>query len=498
MCSESNPSSYLTDKTVVPSLDTDDSLDEKLEYYIEASPLPGASFAALELVDTTHTQSSRKFHDMSASNDNELERLPTVKDLANKDLEKLETNRTTESIEIDEGWRNRGWLVVLGSFLVNFSVFGITFSWGIMQDLYIRSVYAGQTDAFRISFVGTLGSAIMMSSGIVITPLVQRIGFRAAMAIGTVLAPLGLVLASFATQLWQVYLTQGLLFGIGAALCFSPSISLPPQWFVKYRSLATGISVCGSGIGGLALSPLTEALIASSGYRMTLRYLGIIIFGLLAIACVLAKSRWPPKKDGKIVIIDTSLLTTDVVIFMCFGVVVPFGYLTPFFLVPAYGASFGVTSSQTSVIVGVMSAFNAVSRVLLGFLADRYGRINTMFACTFLAGVFTMVVWINAKNYGTLFAFGILYGLTGGGFVSLLPTLTADLVGIRNLSRGLGMCYMSAMWGTLLGTPLAGILSDRAGYTACIEFAGAMTITSSLIILILRQRRSKGVIFCKI
>lgn len=91
-----------------------------------------------------------------------------------------------------------------------------------------------------------------------------------------------------------------------------------------------------------------------------------------------------------------------------------------------------------------------------------------------------------------------LYGLTGGGFVSLLPTLTADLVGIRNLSRGLGMCYMSAMWGTLLGTPLAGILSDRAGYTACIEFAGAMTITSSLIILILRQRRSKGVIFCKI
>jgi hypothetical protein len=55
------------------------------------------------------------------------------------------------------------------------------------------------------------------------------------------LAPLGLILASFATQLWQIYLTQGLLFGIGGALVFSPSISLPPQWFVKYRSLATGI-----------------------------------------------------------------------------------------------------------------------------------------------------------------------------------------------------------------------------------------------------------------
>ena len=95
-------------------------------------------------------------------------------------------------------------------------------------------------------------------------------------------------------------------------------------------------------------------------------------------------------------------------------------------------------------------------------------------------------------------AFLSLYGLTGGGFVSLLPTLTADLVGIRNLSRGLGMCYLSSIFGTLFGTPLSGILSDQAGYTACIEFAGAMTILSSLIILVLRQRRSKGVIFCKI
>jgi hypothetical protein len=52
-------------------------------------------------------------------------------------------------------------------------------------------------------------------------------------------------LASFATELWQIYLTQGLLYGIGGAFVFAPSISLPPQWFVKYRSLATGVYWCG-------------------------------------------------------------------------------------------------------------------------------------------------------------------------------------------------------------------------------------------------------------
>lgn len=48
----------------------------------------------------------------------------------------------------------------------------------------------------------------------------------------------------------------------------------------------------------------------------------------------LAKPRWSPKNDTKFVLIDTSLLTTDVLIFMLFGIVVPFGYLTPFFLIP--------------------------------------------------------------------------------------------------------------------------------------------------------------------
>ncbi|KAH8552001.1 major facilitator superfamily domain-containing protein [Umbelopsis sp. PMI_123] len=490
---ENSQSSQITDKTAVPSVHTDQTVDEQLDYFIEASPLPGASFAALELVESRASRNG-----LEKIQSNHMERVSSGNPPSGKDLEKLDTNDGAENTELDEGWRNRGWQVVIASFLVNFCVFGITFSWGILQDYYLQTVYAGQTDSFRISFVGTIGSACVICTGIFIAPLVQRIGFRPTMMIGTILAPLGLILSSFANQLWQVYLSQGVLYGFGGALVFSPSISLPPQWFDKYRSLATGISVCGSGIGGLALSPLTSYLIAAVGYRMTLRYLGIFIFGLLAIACVLAKARWTPKKDGKLVLIDTSLLTTDMLIFMLFGIVVPFGYLTPYFLIPQYGSSIGVLSSETAVIVGVMSACNAISRVALGFLADRYGRINALFGCTFLAGVFTMVIWINAKTFGSLFAFGILYGLTGGGYVSLLPTLTADLVGIRNLSRGLGMIYTSSLFGTLFGTPLSGILSDQAGYTACIEFAGAMTLLSSLIMFVLRQRRSKGAIFCKI
>lgn len=95
------------------------------------------------------------------------------------------------------------------------------------------------------------------------------------------LSPLGLIGASFANAPWQLYLSEGVLFGLGGCLLYNPSVYLPAQWFKKNRALATGIvyapvytvsvefkvfhqmtyastlsglGVCGTGIGGLALS----------------------------------------------------------------------------------------------------------------------------------------------------------------------------------------------------------------------------------------------------
>jgi len=65
-----------------------------------------------------------------------------------------------------------------------------------------------------------------------------------------------------------------------------------------------------------------------------------------------------------------------------------------------------------------------------------------------------MVIWQFSTNYGTFVAYCVLYGLTAGGFVSLLPVITADIVGVENIQRGLGMAYMTTVIGNLLGTPI--------------------------------------------
>ena len=211
------------------------------------------------------------------------------------------------------------------------------------------------------------------------------------MLIGAFVAPLGLVLASYNTALWQLYLTQGILVGLGGSFVFSPSLTLPPQWFTKNRALACGIAVSGSGIGGVCLSPMTQHLIENLGYRMALRITAAFIFGILLIATALARSRYlpPASSNGKglSALFDQSMMSMSFVLLSFFAFLVPFAYVTPFFLAPTFASYLGEDAAHGSALVSILSGMNAICRISLGFFADRVGNMNTMFTATFLSGV---------------------------------------------------------------------------------------------------------------
>jgi MFS family permease len=236
--------------------------------------------------------------------------------------------------------------------------------------------------------VGTTANALLLAFGLGITPVIQKIGFRYSMLIGTILAPLALILASFATQLWHIYLSQGVLLGIGSAFVFSTSVTLPAQWFTKRRSLATGIAISGTGIGGVCISPMIVHLVESIGYRNALRVQGCFGFGLLSIAtaCAVSRYRPPPSVAGNSNVFDKSLLSVRFALLLTFCFFVPWGYVAPFFLAPEFVQSIGLDASVGGTMISIMSGANAVCRICLGYLADRFGRFNTMFTCTCLSG----------------------------------------------------------------------------------------------------------------
>jgi MFS family permease len=114
------------------------------------------------------------------------------------------------------------------------------------------------------------------------------------MILGSILMSLGLILAGFSTEIWHVYLTQGVLFGVGSSLAYMSIVATIPQWFTTRRGTAMGFSSSGSGFGGLALSPMVNSLVIKFGLPWTYRIVGFFSFGVLMIASFLIRSRLPP------------------------------------------------------------------------------------------------------------------------------------------------------------------------------------------------------------
>jgi len=82
-------------------------------------------------------------------------------------------------------------------------------------------------------------------------------------------------------QLWQLFLTQALLFGVGSSMLYYPMTCLTPPFFDKHRGFAMGVAMSGSGAGGLVFAPVTQALFDRFGPSTTLRILGVWNFVIL-------------------------------------------------------------------------------------------------------------------------------------------------------------------------------------------------------------------------
>ena len=113
--------------------------------------------------------------------------------------------------------------------------------------------------------------------------LTERYGARAVTMTGGILMSIGLLVSSFVEQLNILYVTYGVVFGFGTALAYLPTLVMVGQYFVKRRSLATGIATCGSNTGALSLAIVQEVMLKKHGWRNVFRFNGC--FALLVIIC---------------------------------------------------------------------------------------------------------------------------------------------------------------------------------------------------------------------
>lgn len=373
---------------------------------------------------------------------------------------------------------------------------------------YNENVYIGRMN--ELSWIGSICVALYFILGPINEWLICKLGYKIMLSIGTILCPLALMLASISHEIWHLYLTQGVMFGLGASFVFFPCIGAPQEWFSSRRGTAFGIAMCGSGVGGLVISNVCQAVMLSIGYRWSLRVAGFISLFFLSLATLFVKQSSaqlikrkenPVTLHGMYVKQKMLLGSAQFNIFMIISFLTTFGYLVPSFLLPSYARSLKLNPWVGTNLSAIMSAVNAISKLVAGYTSDRIGRINGLFICTFLAGIMSLAIWTNARTEPAVWVFSVLYGFSGGGYLTLFPASLPQVAGFENVAAGNGLTYFTNVFGFVFGTPIASALINRTSppnYVYAAVWGGLLMTVGGLFCLALRVMRAGCKPFVKV
>ncbi|KAI8885298.1 MFS general substrate transporter [Backusella circina FSU 941] len=390
-----------------------------------------------------------------------------------------------------------GWFVVLGAFFVQMTCFGIATSWGIMQDYYQQNFFSDMPNVtLYLSFVGSLFLVGLDLASPIAQIIISVWGIRLVLFLGTLFIVLGLELASFSTQIWHLYLTQGIIFGVGTSFNYVAVMYATPQWFSRRRGLAFGIISGGAGVGGLVVPFIMNAAITNLGHEWAFRILGFVCLGCNAVACCFVKERLltekPKTKLSQIIRFD-SLKNTNFVLFLVGSDIGLFGYFVPYFILPSHATFLGLSSSQGTALIAVTSASTFVGRIIIGWLSDKIGMINTDIVAKIITSLSCLLIWNFANSYGTLMAFAVIFGLTSGSYYSMLSSIPAYLVGLEKLPSALSILLVSNViseFGTNIASAIDSNVSTSPFFTYKM-FTGVVYLVSSLFLIVLRLRVNK-------
>lgn len=355
------------------------------------------------------------------------------------------------------------WVVVWATFVCLGIIFGVSYSFAAFFESFATEFAVQRAD---VSWIFGLSGFVYFVMGAPGGMLADRFGPRWVCAGGMALIALGLLVTSWAQSLWAVYLSYGLLVGLGIAFVYTPSIANVQPWFTTRRGLAGGIASSGVGAGTLLVPVLVTLALSQMPWREAMRSLalGVLLLGLMAAS--LLKRAPSPVNTGTAAASGLSLretLRTPTFRWFYLAVVLasPVMFI-PFAHVSASARDLGLDESLAVGLVGLIGVGSLVGRFAIGVLADRLGRAPTLVLMQLSMGA-SYALWFSAQGAWGLMGFALWFGLSYGSIVSLLPAICMDYFGAKSVAGVVGTLYSGAAVGNLLGPVLAGAVFDATG-----------------------------------
>jgi MFS transporter, OFA family, oxalate/formate antiporter len=337
----------------------------------------------------------------------------------------------------------------------------------------------------------------------------NRKGPRVVAITGGVLYGLGVFLASFsAHRLWWLYLSYGLIGGIGLGFGYIVPVAVLVKWFPDKRGLITGIAVGGFGAGALITAPIATRLIQSVGVLSTFAYLGIAYLIVTVVTGWFmqnpppgyAPAGWTPNAS-----LASQRATHDYVLSEALRTWQWWALWLLLFLNTSAGISIisqesplfqelvKVTAVVAAGMVGIVSIGNGVGRVFWAWVSDFATRRMTFLI---MFGIQVVLFWFlpsfHAASVVTFVSFIILM-CYGGGF-GTMPAFAADYFGPKNVGPIYGLMLTAWGFASAFGPLLIAHMRERSGnYAGGLHVIAGVLLVSMVLPFIVRPPRKPTV-----
>ncbi|WP_041087990.1 L-lactate MFS transporter [Jeotgalibacillus soli] len=398
--------------------------------------------------------------------------------------------------------KNR-WLIALSAVGIHLSI-GSVYAWSNFTNPLIEE-FGWSNQQVQLTF--SIAILFLGLSAAFLGHFVEKYGPRKAGLLAAAFFGAGITGAGFAVQLGSLpllYLSYGVLGGIGLGVGYIAPVSTLVKWFPDRRGLATGLAIMGFGFAAAISSPIMDMLIKSVGIASTFYILGISYFIVMLFSSLyLAKPEegWLPEgfKDkvnsGKVKLKqDLAQLTANEAVktkrfyylWIMLFINITCGIAILSAAKPLAEETIGLSTAEAAALVGVLGIFNGLGRIGWASVSDYIGRTNTY--TTFFVLQIGLFFMLPQTSTALLFQvmLAVIYTCYGGGFASI-PAFIGDIFGTKQLGAIHG--YILTAWAAagLAGPLFAAWVKDTTGtYAASLTVFGGLFIAALIVSILIR------------